>query len=321
VKVPVVLASALAVALLVSGYVLALFAATGLSGPSPLEASLERDGVKVDRSASGPLYPISEGRPASMILVNPPPLLGAERKALETYVADGGFVLIASLHPENALWSGLAGSVRVLPGDIYGPDGKMPTQQVLGSNQMFERSGMRGIVAKDGVGAAAIVRSEAVDARDTTGDGVLTAGEPTGPFDVAVQRKQDAALDESRQNGRAEVSPNFVLAQPSRFTTGVESFRAEGAQIVVPVVRGNVPYPCRAVRISRPDDCVQCQSIEAIRLGRAVEKRAYALGKIDVPAHLRGPGGGLTGVATFALGEVVVAGGVVRGVAGFADTG
>src|SRR5882672_5327459 len=67
-------------------------------------------------------------------------------------------------------------------------------------------------------------------------------------FDVAVQRKQDAAFDEPRQNGRAEVSPNFVLAQPSRFTTGVESFRAEGAQIVVPVVRGNVPYPCRAAR-------------------------------------------------------------------------
>jgi hypothetical protein len=66
---------------------------------------------------------------------------------------------------------------------------------------------------------------------------------------------------------------------------------------------------------------VQCQSIEAIRLGRAVEKRAHALGKIEVSAHFRGAGGGLTGVATFALGEVVVAGGVVGGVAGFADTG
>src|SRR5467141_2538055 len=139
-------------------------------------------------------------------------------------------------------------------------------------------------------------------------------------LDIAVQWKQDAAFDESRQNGCGEVSPNFVLAQPSRFTAGVETFGAEGAQIVVPVVRGNVSYSCRAVRISRSDDCVQCQSIETICLRQSVQQGAETLGEIGVATQFRAPGGGLTGVSALALGGVIGAGDVV-GVVAFTGPG
>src|ERR1700674_633902 len=143
------------------------------------------------------------------------------------------------------------------------------------------------------------------------------------PLHVAVQWKQDSAFEESRQKRRGEVCPDFVLAQPSRFTAGVETLGAERPQIVIPVVRGNVPYSCCPIRVGGPDDCVQGQSIETIRLRRAAKERSKVLGKIDVATHPRAPGGGLTGGEVLGLtGAGVVDGAAAgAGVAGFADAG
>jgi hypothetical protein len=73
---------------------------------------------------------------------------------------------------------------------------------------------------------------------------------------VAIQREQNPRLDESRQDGAGEISPDFVLTQSSRFTANIETFGPKRPQIVVAIVRGDVPYQRQSVFIGRPDDCV-----------------------------------------------------------------
>ena len=139
---------------------------------------------------------------------------------------------------------------------------------------------------------------------------------------VALQWKQHAAFDESWQNGSGEVGPHLILSQPSRLSANVDTLGAEGVQIVVAVIRGDVPYNRYAVRVGRSDDCVEGQSVQTIRLRPAVQKASDALRQIGVAAHFTGPGGGLTGVTVFVLGAVgVAARGEVAGVAGLTGAG
>lgn len=180
----VVLAS-LATAWLFAAWGLAVYGDAAAARPHVWETSLAGTGTMTHRDPAGPLDALGRAPPGALVLIAPPPLLASERAALSSYAEAGGTVLIVGLHPENALATGLASQMRVLPGAIYGPLGGQATFRASDTHDAFARSGARAILA-DAVGARAILTADAGDVRDTNADGVLEPGEPTGPFTVAV---------------------------------------------------------------------------------------------------------------------------------------
>src|SRR5438094_6054406 len=111
------------------------------------------------------------------------------------------------------------------------------------------------------------------------------------PLEISVEWSNHAALSEPRQNGSGEIGANFVLAESSRLAFGIEALYSQDAEVVIAIVRCDIPYSRHTVIVCRPHDGVQREAVQLVILRGPADKRAYTFGESIVAAHRRITGG------------------------------
>ncbi len=115
--------------------------------------------------------------------------------------------------------------------------------------------------------------------------------------EVAVQRQNHPAFGQSGQDRRGEIGADLVLAQAPGFAVRVDSLRAQGVDVVIPVIRSDIANSGDAVFVGGADDGVQRQAIELVLLRNSGNERAHALAQLVAIAHRLITGGFAAGGA------------------------
>src|SRR5207245_3767928 len=84
-----------------------------------------------------------------------------------------------------------------------------------------------------------------------------------------------------------EVGPNFVLTESSRLSLGVDPLNTQYAEIVIAIVRCDIPESGHSIIVGRTYDRVQREAVQLVVLRGSADQRSYAFGKLIVVAHRR----------------------------------